>query len=96
MFVPRCKAIGCVKPVRREHLMCRYHWELVPDSIQRRVYAAYRPEQLENAEPSAGWYAAAAEAVEAVARATGKPEANPFRRMADMLAAEGRREGPCP
>ena len=36
-----CYAIGCVDPVRLGHLMCYFHWRLVPKAIQVDVNATF-------------------------------------------------------
>lgn len=90
----RCCAVSCAKIVRDEYLMCRAHWYMVPQPIRARVFAAYRPEQLRTAEPSLEWYLAAADAVEAVARAESRDAGrNHFRLMAERLASEATAEG---
>lgn len=69
--------------------MCRNHWYMVPAAVQARVYASYRPEQIAGGTPSPEWYEAAALAVEAVARAEGRPTCNTFRRMFERAQAPG-------
>lgn len=89
-----CCANGCLTGVPRHLLMCSKHWRMVPSAIQQRVYKHYRDEQLkEGGEPTDEWYAAAADAVEAVARAERKPLANPFRRILQLKAQADSDEG---
>lgn len=53
--------------------MCLTHWRLVPRGIQVKVWAAYRPGQCDDKDPSEEWHAAADEAIAAVARVDGFP-----------------------
>jgi hypothetical protein len=53
-----CHARGCSKPVKPELLMCAAHWRLVPKVIQRAVWAAYRPGQCDDKQPSEEWHRA--------------------------------------
>ena len=62
-----CHAVTCGKHVKPELLMCRGHWLMVPASIQRRVWATYRPGQCDDKQPSKEWHAAADAAICAVA-----------------------------
>lgn len=48
-------------------LMCPSHWRLVPASIRRAVYAAYRRGQCDDKRPSAAWHEAASAAIGYVA-----------------------------
>lgn len=62
----RCHALGCVRPCRPEHLMCRAHWARVPKPLQAAVWATYREGQCDDKRPSAEWHTAADEAIAAV------------------------------
>ncbi len=61
-----CHAIGCKIEVPPEMLMCRRHWYMVPKSIRDRVWAAYRPGQCDDKEPSETWHEAADTAIRTV------------------------------
>jgi len=67
-----CHARGCGKPVKPELLMCGHHWRMVPRVIQRAVWAAYRPGQCDDKNPSKEWFRAADAAIGYVARVEGK------------------------
>lgn len=85
----QCRANGCTARVPAALLMCAPHWRMVPPGLQAAVWAAFVPEQVSGqVEPSDAWYAAAAAAVEAVARLEGRDEANVFRAI-----LESRRDG---
>ena len=43
--------------------MCRRHWGLVPRSLQRAVWDAYRPGQCDDKRPSEAWHRAADAAI---------------------------------
>ena len=64
-----CHARGCKTKVPPEMLMCKDHWKMVPKSIQRRVWATYRPGQCDDMNPSGEWHEAADDAINAVALA---------------------------
>lgn len=64
----RCHARGCGRAVRPEMLMCYPHWKVVPKSIQRAVWLAYRPGQCDDKRPSKAWMSAADAAIGFVAR----------------------------
>ena len=68
-----CHARGCGVAVAPELLMCLAHWRKVPRSIQRAVWATYRPGQCDDRSPSAAWHDAADAAIGFVARLEGKP-----------------------
>lgn len=65
-MVHTCHAIGCACPVLPSLLMCRKHWNLVPKSLQQKVYAAYRKGQEVDKKPSAEYLAVAREAIAVV------------------------------
>jgi len=67
-----CHARGCGVHVPPELLMCLDHWRKVPRSIQRIVWATYRPGQCDDGHPSAGWHRAADAAIGFVARLEGQ------------------------
>lgn len=70
--VHRCHAIGCVKPVPPEMLLCHRHWRMVPKPIQQQVWRHYRPGQCDDKNPSEAWHLAANEAIRAVAQLEGR------------------------
>jgi hypothetical protein len=80
-----CHARDCQRPVAPRFLMCPAHWRLVPRRLQQAVYAAYRPGQERDKEPSAAWHRAADLAIDAVAVAEGKPSRLPDPRLYDVL-----------
>jgi hypothetical protein len=54
-----------------EWLMCKPHWALVPDQLQARVWATYRPGQEIDKHPSEQYLVAACAAIDAVAEKEG-------------------------
>lgn len=68
-----CHARGCDVPVAPELLCCLKHWRMVPRSIQRIVWATYRPGQCDDRHPSAAWHQAADAAIGFIARLEGQP-----------------------
>lgn len=62
-----CHARGCTAEVPPKMLMCRKHWSMVPQAIQRRVWAHYNEGQEKTGRASRKWIDAAREALEAVA-----------------------------
>lgn len=80
----QCRAVACTALIRPELLMCARHWHAVPAPIRKRVWEHYRPGQgIGDALP--GWWLAAAEAVEAVARMEGREPRNWFRQRYEEL-----------
>lgn len=71
-MIHTCHARGCGKSVAPELLMCGFHWKMVPPTIKKLVYAAYRPGQCDDKRPSAAWHAAADAAIGFVALRTGQ------------------------
>jgi hypothetical protein len=67
-----CHAIGCTKPVQPRLLMCRTHWDLVPDDLQQAVWAAYRPGQERDKRPTEHYLIVSTRAAIAVAEAEGR------------------------
>ncbi len=47
-------------------LMCKKHWFMVPTGLRVKVWAAYRPGQCDDKQPSEAWHAAADAAIAAV------------------------------
>ena len=47
-----CHAIGCTTPVPPKMMMCITHWRMVSQGLQGKVYAAYRPGQEKDKQPS--------------------------------------------
>lgn len=46
--------------------MCKPHWRMVPRTLQRQVWATYRPGQCDDKSPSEAWLTAADAAIQAV------------------------------
>lgn len=68
-----CRAEGCSTVVADDRLMCAHHWRLVPQNVQRAVYASWRavrstrgPKRLE---VGRNYVAAVCAAVESVRKA---------------------------
>jgi len=61
-----CHAYRCQTPCPPRMLMCRAHWFQVPKPLQDAVWAAYRPGQEEDKQPSAAWLLACTLAQNAV------------------------------
>lgn len=68
-----CHANYCNAGCPPKHLMCAYHWRLVPPDVQEKVYANYRTGQCDDGRPSPAWFDAAYLAIATVAQAEGKP-----------------------
>lgn len=68
-----CHARDCTREVAPQLLCCAAHWHLVPRSIQRAVYKAYRHGQCDDMKPSTAWLAAANAAIGMIALREGKP-----------------------
>ena len=68
-----CHARGCTTRVPPEMLFCRGHWFRVPRKIQRAVWAAYRPGQCDDKNPSVSWHEAADAAIGYVATLDDQP-----------------------
>ncbi len=64
----RCHAKGCDVAVDPQLLMCLRHWRRVPRRLQNDVWKFYRPGQEVDKNPSREYLAAAAAAIEAVAK----------------------------
>jgi hypothetical protein len=69
-----CHALACETSVPPRLHMCARHWRMVPRLQRAQLWAAYRPGQERDKDPSAAYLRAAAACVEAVARAEGLPE----------------------
>lgn len=61
-----CHAIRCQTLCEPEKLMCLRHWRMVPKHMQRAVWAAYRPGQCDDKNPSEDWVTAADAAIQMV------------------------------
>jgi hypothetical protein len=68
-----CHARGCSTKVKPELLMCWRCWRQVPKKIQMAVYAAYRPGQCNDMDPSEEWHIAADAAIGYVAALDDQP-----------------------
>lgn len=62
-----CHALRCTTPVPPKMLMCKRHWFMVPKHLRDAVWAAYRPGQEADKDPSASYVHTAMAAVRAVA-----------------------------
>ena len=67
-----CAARGCGVQVPPKMLMCRKHWYMVPVFLRRAVWAAYRPGQEHDGNPSETYLSVMRAAVEAVAEREGR------------------------
>lgn len=88
-----CEANGCTWAASTRLPMCLKHWHQVPGPMQADIWMAYRampqktPLRTELMQ-SLLFTAAMASAVEHVARAERKPDANAFRDAAQLLGVE--------
>lgn len=62
----RCHAVFCSRPCAPERLMCPQHWRMVPEEIQKKMWAEYRVGQCDDKRPSSAWLDAANAAIDAV------------------------------
>ncbi len=62
-----CHARGCKKVTKPEMLMCFAHWKIVPEELQKAVWANYRVGQCNDKKPSEAWHKAANAAISYVA-----------------------------
>lgn len=89
-----CHALGCDVPVPPRMHMHKAHWAMVPRSLQRELWAAYRPGQERDKQPSPRYLRAAAACIRAVAEREGYPEVDIAREeslylsWAEMLEAD--------
>jgi len=84
-----CDAIACEVEVPTGRFMCPRHWRLVPNPIQRQVYAGYR--RAGNARQllqDHRYVGACAAAIEHIAGLEQQPIDNPYRRLQQVLAAQ--------
>lgn len=68
-----CHATGCQTQVKPSLLMCKKHWSLVPDEIQKEVWKHYRKGQEVDKKPSEEYLRAQMVAVNHVAFLEGSP-----------------------
>lgn len=61
-----CHAKGCAVKTRPVYLMCPKHWAMVPQELQRPVWATYRVGQCDDKRPSKEWHEAADAAIKFV------------------------------
>lgn len=66
-----CHATGCPRQVPPSMFMCRPHWFSLPRFLRNRLWAAYRPGQEEDKQPSREYCLAAIACVEYVAAQEG-------------------------
>jgi hypothetical protein len=71
-----CHALGCNVKVPPHLHMHAGHWKMVPRRLQRALWAAYRPGQEDDKDPSAEYLRAAASCIRAVAEKEGFPPAD--------------------
>lgn len=62
MRVHYCHISGCQALIKPALLFCSRHWAMVPEEMQKRVYASYRDGQCDDNNPTRGWVLAASEA----------------------------------
>jgi hypothetical protein len=60
--------MGCEVEIAPKLLMCPAHWQMVPKSLQQKVWASYRKGQEITKTPSKDYVTAAMNAVRYVAR----------------------------
>lgn len=59
-----CHAIGCREAVPPKLLMCKRHWEMVPQKIRTAIVVNFNPDQCRGrARPSLVWLKYAREAI---------------------------------
>ncbi len=63
-----CHAASCTIDIPPRLLMCRVHWALVPQDVQRAVWREYREGQEQDKRPSAAYLAVQQLAVMLVAQ----------------------------
>lgn len=88
-----CHALGCTVKVPPHLHMHRAHWAMVPRRLQRALWAAYRPGQELDKDPSAEYLRAAAACIRAVAEKEGYP-ANQIDAECDLYLSWARRIEP--
>lgn len=66
-MIHTCHALQCSTRCPPTFLMCGRHWRMVPEKLQRRVWATYRRGQCDDKDPSSEWHEAADAAIAAVA-----------------------------
>lgn len=67
-MIHTCHAKGCYTVVPPKLFMCLKHWKKVPKRLQAAIWAAYRPGQEVDKNPSKEYVDVADEAIEAVAK----------------------------
>jgi len=82
-----CHATNCTFEVPPEMFSCRRHWFMLPKRMRDRIWAAYRPGQCDDMNPSTTYLKAAKAAVIYLAEREG---IEPDTRVYDMfMAARG-------
>jgi len=71
-----CHAVNCAADVPPRLHMCPPHWQMVPKSLQRALWAACVPGQERRMDPTAEYMQAAAACVRSVAEQEGQPPAD--------------------
>ena len=79
----RCPVNGCTAERKREHVMCRRHWKMVPAHLQRLVWQYYRMDP-----GSERHMEAVADVIEAVEMQEGTYKAERGTGKAEQLMAE--------
>ena len=62
----KCHIPECGTRVPPTMLICRKHWDQVPNNLRAEVYRTYRPGQCSSGRPSVEWLKAARYAINAV------------------------------
>jgi hypothetical protein len=77
-----CHATNCKVPVPPEMFMCKPHWFALPWKLRKRIWAAYRPGQCDDWNPSRMYCMTAKEAVVFIAE---QERIEPDTRLYDMF-----------
>ncbi len=73
MVQHHCHAKGCTVPVPPKMFMCRRHWYTLPKSMRDAIWAAYRPGQEVDKNPTVGYMEIAEACIDFVALKETKP-----------------------
>lgn len=92
-----CHAAACSIEVPPRMLMCRAHWALVPQDVQRAVWREYREGQEDDKKPSLAYLAVQRLAVMLVAQREGRyAESSTAGLEAELYRSKARAGGPDP
>lgn len=92
--VHHCHALNCDRNVPPRMHMCKPHWSMVPMTLRRALWAAYKPGQERRMDPSIAYLRAAAHCVKSVAEQEGQPpdqieaEVNSYLTWAEMIGED--------